>query len=498
LRAAIVIQRLHTRLLAALAPQVRRPGYERSAHGVGIVHLGVGAFHRAHQAVYVDDVLAQAGGDWRILGVSCRGSGVRDRLLPQDCLYTVHEHDGCSLRMRAIASIADLWVAAENPTAVIDAIARPATHLITLTVTEKGYCRAASGRGLDLAHPDIAHDLAQPQRPRSALGLLIEGLRERRRRGVDPATVISCDNLPGNGALLRQLSLEYALQRDAALADWIERSIAFPSTMVDRIVPATTAADIAAAAVAMGLTDYALVSTEPFTQWIIEDRFAGPRPQFELAGVRLVGDVRPFETAKLRLLNGSHSTLAYLGVVAGFSYVHEAIAAPDLLALIRRLQRELAPTLAPTPGLDLDQYREALLARFANPSLQHRLQQIAMDGSQKLPQRLLPPLRECQQAGRPIAALALAVAAWMRYTLGRTDQGDAYVIDDPLAGRLRGIAAAAHDDAAQLAGDLLAVEEIFGQRLRHDSALVAAVSQQLERLLKLGARAAVQELLRNP
>jgi fructuronate reductase len=494
-----VNQRLHPSLLGLLNPSVQLPQYDRAAHHVGIVHLGAGAFHRAHQALYIDDLLARCGGNWRILGISCRGTNVRDRLAPQDFLYTVHERGGSELRMRAVGSIADVWVAGENPTAVIDAIAGESTHLISLTITEKGYCRSAAGTGLDLRHPDIVHDLAHPTRARSALGLLLEGLRERRRRGVAPATLISCDNLPHNGAVLKQLLLDFARQRDAGLADWIHNEVACPSTMVDRIVPATTDADISAAATVMGLSDYGLVKTEPFRQWIIEDRFAGARPDFELAGVRLVADVRPFEIAKLRLLNGSHSLLAYLGTVSDFTYVHEAIAEPDFMRLVRHLMHdELASTLDPAAGLDLDAYQSALLARFANPTLQHRLQQIAMDGSQKLPQRLLQPLRQRLARGQPFEALALAIAAWMRYTLGRTERDIGYEIKDPLAARLSAIAITSKRNVPLLVGGLLAVTEIFSDDLRNRPLLVAAVNRQLQLLLTVGARETARSLLKTP
>jgi fructuronate reductase len=494
-----VNKRLHPSLLGQLNPGVQLPGYERSAHRTGIVHLGVGAFHRAHQAVYLDDLLARCGGDWRILGISCRGTAVRNRLAPQDFLYTVHERSASALQVRVVASIADVLVAAENPTAVTDAIACASTHVISLTITEKGYCRSAAGSALDLQHPDIVHDLAHPTRARSALGLLLEGLRQRRRHRVAPATLISCDNLPHNGAVLKQVLLDFARQRDAGLADWIQHEVACPSTMVDRIVPATTDADISAAASVMGLTDHALVKTEPFRQWIIEDRFAGARPDFELAGVRLVADVGPFELAKLRLLNGSHSLLAYLGTVADLTYVHEAIAEPDFLQLVRRLMHdELAPTLDAAAGLDLDAYQSALLARFANPALQHRLQQIAMDGSQKLPQRLLQPLRQRLACAQPFEVLALAIAAWMRYMLGRTEHDIGYELKDPLAARLSAIASAGKRSVPLLVGGLLAVTEIFGDDLANHPALVAAVSHQLQQLLTVGARETVRRLLKTP
>jgi fructuronate reductase len=490
-----VSDRLHPQRLAQVPAGIRRPAYDRHAHGVGIVHLGIGAFHRAHQAVYLDDVLARAGDDWRILGVSMRSGAVREQLHPQDCLYTVVERSAASADYRIIGSVADVLVASANPMAVIAAMVRTTTELITLTITEKGYCRNAVG-GLDLNHPDIFHDLAQPEHPRGALGLLALALRQRWRLKTGAPTLICCDNLPENGVVLKRVLLEYAQQLESALAAWIEREVVCPSTMVDRIVPATTADDLAMGAQAIGLSDLGLVKTEPFTQWVIENRFAGARPDFEVAGVQLVSDVRPFETAKLRLLNGSHSTLAYLGSLAGLSFVHEAIAEPDFLALLQHLMHsELAPTLARSPDLDLVAYQAALLRRFANPALQHRLRQIAMDGSQKLPQRLLEPLRARLRAGQPFPALALAIAAWMRFALGRDEAGIAYELDDPLAARLAAIAGMRGAGAVQLTVRFLQLSEVFGEDLPQNPTVVTAVSRQLERLLTHGARAAVRSLL---
>ena len=487
--------RLHPKRLAQVKQGVQLPAYDRNAHGVGIVHLGIGAFHRAHQAVYLDEILALAGGDWRILAVSVHSGAVREQLRPQDYLYTVVEHSAASTHYRIIGAVADILVASENPAAVIAAMVRPATQLITLTITEKGYCRSASG-GLDVNHPEIIHDLADPDHPCGALGLLAQALRQRWQLAATAPTLICCDNLPENGTVLKRVLFELAQYREPAFAGWIEREVVCPSTMVDRIVPATTAEDIAAGTQVMGLTDLGLVKTEPFTQWVIEDRFGGARPSFEIAGVQLVRDVRPFETAKLRLLNGSHSTLAYLGSLAGFTFVHEAIAEPEFLALLRHLMHsELAPTLDPTPDLDLQAYQSALLRRFANPALQHRLRQIAMDGSQKLPQRLLEPVRTRLRRGQPFAALALAIAAWMRYALGQNEAGASYRVDDPLAARLAAIATTRSGGAEQLTAGFLQLSEVFGPDLPQFPNFIAAISAQLQRLLTHGTRAAVRSLL---
>ena len=266
--------RLRSKLLAALPGHIHRPAYDRDQHGIGIVHLGIGAFHRAHQAVFLDDVLARTGGNWRSVGISCRSRSVREQLVPQDCLYTVVERASEGERLRIIGTVADVLVAPDDPAAAITAMARPATHIISLTITEKGYCRDAAG-GLNVEHPDIAHDLAAPASPRTAVGLLSEALRQRRLRAATALTLLPCDNLPQNGRVLKRVLLDFASRADPATADWIERELACPSTVVDRIVPATTAEDISAVAELLGCIDSAVVATEPFTQWIIEDRFGG-------------------------------------------------------------------------------------------------------------------------------------------------------------------------------------------------------------------------------
>jgi fructuronate reductase len=477
-----------------LPGDVRRPAYDRKALAPGIVHLGVGAFHRAHQAVYTELALAQAFGPWGICGVSLRRPEARDRLAPQDGLYTVAERDGAGARLQVVGCLTQLLVAPEDPGAVVEAIAAPATAIVSLTVTEKGYCHdPASGR-LDWSQPDIRHDLAAPARPRSAVGMLVAGLERRRARQVAPPTVLSCDNLPANGRTLRGLVLALAARRDEALARWIEAEVAFPCSMVDRIVPATTAADIAQIEAMLTVHDAAPVVCEPFRQWVIEDRFAGPRPAWELAGAELVADVAPYEEMKLRLLNGSHSALAYLGCLAGFAHVAEVMAAPDFAAFVRKLMAEVAPTLH-VPS-DLEAYQAALLARFANPALAHRTSQIAMDGSQKLPQRLLGTIRDRLRAGAPIDHLALAVAAWIRYAAGPDEQGRPIAVVDPLAGRFAAISAAAGRDPAALARGFFEIGEVFGTDLPRDARCTAAVTAWLAALLARGARATVADCVR--
>jgi len=386
---------------------------------VGIVHLGLGAFHRAHQAVYTDDAMAAGDRDWAVAGVSLRNPDARDKLAPQDGLYTVTARSSDDEDVRLIGSVREALLASRAAERIAALLAAPATRVVSFTVTEKGYCRAPNG-SLD----------ATVATADSIYGWLHRGLVARRDAGLPGLTLLSCDNLPENGRVLERLVSEYLDRADPALGRWVASECAFPSTMVDRIVPATTPADLDRVEQRIGLRDEGAVITEPFSQWVIEDRFAGPRPRWEAGGAELVADVRLYETAKLRMLNGAHSALAYLGLLRGHRFVHEAIADPAIRATVKRLMREeAAPTL--DPAFDAQAYADALLARFANPALPHRLQQIAMDGSQKIPQRWLATLTWHQQQGRQCPAILEALAAWIVHV-----RGEGAPVDDPLANRL--------------------------------------------------------------
>jgi fructuronate reductase len=484
--------RLAPATLGRLAPAIERPAYDRARLPVGIVHLGLGAFHRAHQAVYTEDALARNFGPFGICGVSLRSAAVRDRLAPQGGLYTVVSRDAGAERLRVIGCLRELLVGPEDPPAVVRRIADPEVAIVSLTVTEKGYCHDPATGTLDAGHPDIRHDLEEPERPRSAIGALVAGLDWRRRQGRPPPTVLCCDNLPHNGRTLRGVALAFASLRDEALARWLEAAVAFPCTMVDRIVPATTEEDVAAVEARLGLRDEAPVVTEPFSQWVIEDRFTGPRPAWERGGAELVADVAPYEEMKLRLLNGSHSALAYLGWLAGFEHVFEVMAAPEFVTFVSRMMAlEVAPTLS--VPVDLAVYQARLLERFANPAIRHRTAQIAMDGSQKLPQRLLGPIRDQLRRGGPIRHLALAVAGWMRYAAGRDEQGREIAVADPLADRLRAIGARAGGDPDGLVEGFLAIREVFGDNLPCEPRFVGEVTSGLRSLIERGARATVAE-----
>jgi len=421
-----------------LPASVQAPGYDRSAQAAGIVHIGIGAFHRAHQAVYTDGAMGAGDRDWGIIGVSLRSGDVAAQLNPQDGLYTVSTRSAAGTDLRLIGAVQRVLIAAEDPQAVIDAIAAPTTHIVSFSVTEKGYLRGPGG----------ALDLAAAKGSSSLYRFVGAGLAARHTAGLPGLTLLSCDNLAGNGAVLKALMRQYLTAAYPEVVDWFDTECRCPATMIDRIVPATTDADRAAVEAELGVRDEGAVVTEAFSQWVIEDDFAGPRPRWEKVGAQLVTDVAPYETAKLRMLNGAHSALAYIGLERGHDYVHQAIAHPDIRSVIERLIRhEAAPTIAAAPGQDLSAYADALLDRFANPALHHRLIQIAMDGSQKIPQRWLETLAWHQARGARCPSLEAAVAAWIAFL--RSD----HPIDDPLAEQLREATAVSN-----------AMDRLFGDR----------------------------------
>ncbi|MDB5540413.1 MAG: mannitol dehydrogenase family protein [Devosia sp.] len=461
--------------------------YDRSTVTPGIVHLGIGAFHRAHMAAYVDSLLKD-NPSWGIIGASLRRPDTREALAPQDFLYTLAIRDASGTQPRIIGSILDVLDANTQRAQLIETMANPAIRIVSLTVTEKGYCHDPSTGELDETHPDIVHDLAHPDAPISAPGIIAAALDLRRRRGLIPFTVMSCDNLPSNGKTAGRIVRRFAELRGGGtnLTNYVQ-SVSFPSTMIDRIVPATTEADRKIINEIIGLDDAWPIMTEPFTQWVIEDAFPAGRPPFETVGAQLVDDVEPYELMKLRMLNGSHSTMAYLGYLAGYQYVSEAIADPEIHQLIQGLMtKEVMPTL-PMPRATLEAYRDQLLARFANPALKHRTWQIAMDGTQKLPQRLLGTIRDRLEKGQGIQRLALGVAAWMRYVTGIDEAGQPIDVKDPMAARLRQIADGAGGDASRLAGDLAEVTEIFGTDLKMNATFAKEVTTHLASLFARGA-----------
>jgi fructuronate reductase len=473
-----------------LSPQWREPR-------IGIVHLGIGNFHRAHQALYTEEAMLAAGGDWGICGVTLQGDvDKRDALMAQQGLYSVVERGPGGARVTVVRALQEVLAMPHDQVALFARLADPLVRIVSLTVTEKGYYRDPKTGEVALEDPAVAHDLAHPHAPRTVPGILVAALRARRdAANGEPFTVLSCDNLAHNGAALRQVVCSFARQADPELADWIAARVAFPSTMVDRIVPATTGAERATVAKALGYQDAVPVPCEPFRQWVIEDRFPAGRPAWDAVGAQLVSDVTPFELAKLRMLNGTHSTLAYLSMLGGFETIDAAIAHPALRNLIHSMMtREIAPTLNVPVSFDLLAYRDALLERYANPALKHRCAQIAMDGSQKIPPRLLATISARLAAGQPFTRLALAVAAWMMFLRGQAEDGTRYDINDPLASRLKALAASARGEPQALLDALLSVREVFPAELAALAAFRSALHEALQLLHNQGARGAIDAL----
>lgn len=488
---------LRTDALPRLPSDVARPLYPREALQAGIVHLGVGAFHRAHIAV-VNEAALHASGDlrWGTVGVSLRAADTRNALRPQAGLYTLALRDAgedgrARESLQVIGNLLDVLVAPEDPHAVLERIAHPDTRIVSLTITEKGYHHNAATGALRLDDADIAHDLAHPGAPRTMPGFVVHAMNLRRNRGLAPVTLLSCDNLPANGDTLRGVVGAFAEQVDAGLHDWIETACTFPNSMVDRIVPRTTDADRARISGRLGVEDAWPVVGEPFLEWVVQDRFANGRPEWSVGGARFVEHAEPFERLKLRMVNGSHSALAYLGAMAGLRTVDRAMAQPALRAYVDALMREeIAPTLPEMRGIDLDGYRARLLQRFSNPALQHQTKQIAMDGSQKLPQRLLGTVRDRLRAGQSIDRIALAVAAWVHYLRGTDETGASHEIQDPLSAALAerlaqaNAAGSVHDRVALFTG----FAPVFGE-LGGETRFVAAVARHVGRLEAAGVLA---------
>jgi fructuronate reductase len=435
------------RLSNATVSQVKAaavPGYDRNATRVGIVHIGPGAFHRAHQAAYVDALL-HTDPRWAICEIALKSTGVRDALVPQDGLYVLNEISAAS-KLRVIGAIRELLVASENHEQVFARLTHADTRLVTMTVTEKGYCLDPSGV-LDEAHPDIVHDLQAPAAPRSVIGVLCEALRRRRTVGIEPFAVVSCDNLANNGAVLRKAVAQFASRFDPALAGWIAQEVAFPRTMVDSITPATDDALRESVSRATGVTDAWPIKREDFMQWVVEDVPQMREADWQSVGVTLAADVSVYDRAKLRLLNGAHSTLAYVGSLRGHETVYDAMNDAPLASFVERLMREdFAASLGYDPGLDVTRYIDAVLARFRNPGIRHLLSQIAWDGSKKLPVRLMATMNEALQAGRPVHRMCVTLAAWMRFVARQAKNSVAIV--DPDAEKLAAVGRACIGDAA--------------------------------------------------
>ncbi|MGY1706635.1 mannitol dehydrogenase family protein [Geodermatophilus sp. SYSU D00697] len=483
--------------LPALAGAVPVPTYDRSRVRPGIVHLGVGAFHRSHQAVYVDHLLQRGGAeDWGICGVGVLPGdrGIAEAMAAQDCLYTlVVKHADGTYEPRVIGSIVEYLLAPDDPDAVVEKMAAETTRVVTLTVTEGGYNISAVTGEFDATAPDVVADLRPGAALRSSFGLVTEALVRRRDRGLAPFTVVSCDNIQHNGDVARRTFAAFATLRDPDLGAWVEREVSFPNSMVDRITPATTDADRAEVARRFGIEDRWPVVCEPFTQWVLEDRFGLGRPPLEDAGVQVVDDVEPYELMKLRLLNASHQALAYLGHLAGHRLVHETAQDPLFARLLLGyMEEEATPTLRPVPGIDLDHYRRDLIARFSNPHIRDTLARLAFDGSERLPKWLLPVVRENLATGGEIRRSAAVVAGWARYAEGVDEQGAPIDVVDRRREQL--MANARRQRGEPLA--FIADRDLFGD-LVDDERFTAAYLAALTSLHERGARATLEALVGN-
>ncbi|WP_371012442.1 mannitol dehydrogenase family protein [Mesorhizobium sp. RCC_202] len=487
-------------LLDRLPPNVRKPAYDRAALRPGIAHIGVGAFHRCHQAEYTDDLLEHHFDRWGLIGINIRPPSLAETLGRQDSLYTRLIRQNDDVEARIIGSIVRVVDSQDSAAPALDVLAWPEIEIVTMTVTEKGYCHIPSSGALDLDHPDIVHDLANPHAPRSVPGILARALELRMASHGRPVTLLSCDNIPTNGIILGNVVRTFAERRGSTLANWIAANVAFPSAMVDRIAPATTKADIDTVEKRFGYRDSAVVIGERFRQWVIENRFVGRVPRWDLVGASFVDDVTPFEHLKMRVLNGAQTTLSYLGVLSGFKHTFEAIADPLLAGFVRRmLTEETLPTLMPVPGIVPTAYVEQSLSRLTNTAIHHRNHQIATDGSQKIVQRLLNPIRDRLAKGDSIALLSVPVAGWMAYLVKASARfGRAWQVSDPFADKIAAIADRIGSDIGALVEAILAVDAIFDPALAANRVFRAHVVAGLDGLLSDDPMGFVRQVLAEP
>jgi mannitol 2-dehydrogenase len=488
-------QPLNAQALADLGDQLPVPAYDRELVTPGVVHFGVGGFHRAHQAMYHDRLLNQGTAlDWGICGVGVMPADreMKRALDAQDGLYTlVIKHSEGTYEPRVIGSIVEYLFAPEDPEAVIEKMTAPSTRIVSLTITEGGYNISDITGEFDAANPDVIRDLEPGAVPRTTFGLITEALRRRRVLGIAPFTIMSCDNLQGNGHLSRKVFTTFARLRDPELGDWVEREARFPTSMVDRITPVTTDADRAEVRERFGIDDLWPVVCEPFTQWVLEDTFTAGRPTYEKAGVQLVDQVEPYELMKLRLLNGSHQALCYFAYLAGYRLVHEAARDPLFRAfLLGYMDAEATPTLPPVPGVDLDGYKHTLIERFSNPQVRDTVARLCAQSSDRIPKWLLPVIREQLAVGGEIRRSAAVVASWARYAEGVDERGEPIEVVDRFADSLSQLARREGEEP----GAFIANRDVFGD-LADDKRFVTAYLSALDSLHQRGARATLQSLV---
>lgn len=439
------MNRLSNKVLSSIPKDVAVPTYDRSKITPGILHFGVGAFHRSHQALTIEQLLGQGlAQDWGIIGVGLLDSDKRmqEALVPQDCLYTlITKHPDGQMDHQVIGSLISYLFAPENPQAVLDKLVDSAIRIVSLTVTEGGYSFDRVSGEFDPSTPGVSQDLENSISPVSAFGFIVEGLRLRREKGIAPFTVQSCDNIQGNGDVAKRMIVEFAKRIDPELAQWIVAEVAFPNSMVDRITPVTAPEDVDIASKKLGVDDHWPVPCEPFFQWVIEDHFPLGRPPFERANVQMVENVTPYELMKLRLLNASHQGLCYFGRLSGYTYVHEVMGDPLIVELLRRyMDEEATPTLSPVPGMNLARYKDQLIERFSNPHVLDTVARLAAESSDRIPKWLLPVVREQLERGGSVYLSAAIVASWARYDEAIDEQGNPINVVDPLKDELVAIA----------------------------------------------------------
>jgi mannitol 2-dehydrogenase len=474
--------------LKRLGPTVRVPAYDRGKVSASVVHIGVGGFHRAHQAVYTDDLLQfESESEWGLCGVGLlkHDARMRDVLLSQDCLYTMVERSSQGDNARVIGSLVDFLYAPADPQRVIERMSSPSCRIVSLTITEGGYYVHQGTGEFDEKHPDIQHDLAHPSEPICSFGYLAEALNRRRTRGIPPFTVMSCDNMQSNGDVIKKMLLAFTELRDPALSRWLSENSAFPNSMVDRITPATTDEHRALVRDRFDIDDGWPVVTEPFKQWVIEDQFPIGRPPWERVGAQMTSDVLPYEKMKIRLLNASHQAMCYIGMLLGYKYADEAMADPQIRKLVETMMEiEVTPLLPVVPGVDLTEYKRTLIERFANPAIRDQLSRIGTEGSARIPKFVLPSIIEQLERGGPIKILSFTVASWFRYLTGVDDQGNEMPLIDPLGNKLRERARTGGKDPQSL----LAVGEVFSAALAKSQVFVDQVGEALRSLYEEGAR----------
>ncbi len=485
---------LGERSIDRLPTGIAVPSYNRREVRPAIIHFGVGGFHRAHQAVYTDDVLGSGDLGWGIRGAGITEADVRmkEALSAQDYLYTVVARDNSGEDRRVVGSILDLIVASDNPSSLVGAMADESTRIISMTITENGYCYRPDSGELDFDNAGIRNDVAQTGRLRTIYGCLHAALAQIRRKRGMPPTVLSCDNLPQNGDRLRRLFLQFLETLDPELAKYVASEVAFPNCMVDRITPITTAEQQGSFAEKFGVVDRRPVFCERFRQWVIEDHFPAGRPDWSRSGATFVADVVPFERMKIRLLNGSHSALGYIGYLLGHRRVDLAMSDPDVRTFLRAYMNEISPTVGSVPGVDLDGYKDSLIERFSNPAIADQILRLAQDGSKKIPNMILEPVAELLDDGHPCPHAAFALAAWVRFLEGTDEVGEPIPIDDPQGAVLQ---AAANRTKGGEVSEFLAIGSVFPERLARSSNLGGAVSASLAAIRGKGMRSALRSFV---